>query len=117
VDRDGGSRRAVCAVTHGGMGATQKSLAHCVPVCAVPFGRDQLEVARRLEVAGAGTRLRAPRLNPQRLRAKVTEEIPRKPGAQSIASAFAAARGAHAAADAIERRLLHGSACNTPAIA
>jgi UDP:flavonoid glycosyltransferase YjiC (YdhE family) len=45
--------RAVCAVTHGGMGATQKALAHGVPVCAVPFGRDQLEVARRVEVAGA----------------------------------------------------------------
>ena len=36
--------RAVCAVTHGGMGATQKALAHGVPVCAVPFGRDQLEL-------------------------------------------------------------------------
>ena len=44
--------RAACAVTHGGMGATQKALAHGVPVCAVPFGRDQLEVARRVEVAG-----------------------------------------------------------------
>ncbi|MGI8564600.1 MAG: glycosyltransferase [Candidatus Dormibacter sp.] len=30
--------RAVCAVTHGGMGATQKALARGVPVCAVPFG-------------------------------------------------------------------------------
>ena len=29
------------------MGATQKALAHGVPVCAVPFGRDQFEVARR----------------------------------------------------------------------
>ena len=46
--------RAVCAVTHGGMGATQKALARAVPVCAVPFGRDQLEVARRVEVAEAG---------------------------------------------------------------
>jgi UDP:flavonoid glycosyltransferase YjiC (YdhE family) len=33
--------RAVCAVTHGGMGATQKALARGVPVCVVPFGRDQ----------------------------------------------------------------------------
>jgi UDP:flavonoid glycosyltransferase YjiC (YdhE family) len=32
--------RAVCAVTHGGMGATQKALARGVPVCVVPFGRD-----------------------------------------------------------------------------
>jgi UDP:flavonoid glycosyltransferase YjiC (YdhE family) len=54
--------RAVCAITHGGMGATQKALARGVPVCAVPFGRDQLEVARRVVVAGAGTRLPAKRL-------------------------------------------------------
>jgi hypothetical protein len=60
--------RAACAVTHGGMGATQKALAHGVPVCAVSFGRDQLEVARRVEVAGAGTRLPARRLRPDRLR-------------------------------------------------
>lgn len=43
--------RPVCAITHGGIGATQKALARGVPVCAVPFGRDQLEVARRVEVA------------------------------------------------------------------
>ena len=28
-------KRAACAVTHAGMGATQKALAHGVPVCAV----------------------------------------------------------------------------------
>jgi UDP:flavonoid glycosyltransferase YjiC (YdhE family) len=38
-------------------GVTQKALAAGVPVCVVPFGRDQLEVARRVEVAAAGTRL------------------------------------------------------------
>lgn len=99
-------RRAVCAVTHGGMGATQKALALGVPVCAVPFGRDQLEVARRVEVSGAGTRLPAPRLNPQRLRAKVLEAITLKPAAGSLAGAFAAAGGAEAACDRIERQLL-----------
>jgi UDP:flavonoid glycosyltransferase YjiC (YdhE family) len=31
---------AVCAVTHGEMGATQKALARAVPVCVVPYGRD-----------------------------------------------------------------------------
>jgi UDP:flavonoid glycosyltransferase YjiC (YdhE family) len=46
------------------MGSTQKALAHGVPVCVVPFGRDQLEVARRVEVAEAGTRLSARRLGP-----------------------------------------------------
>jgi MGT family glycosyltransferase len=107
--------RAVCAVTHGGMGATQKALATGVPVCAVPFGRDQLEVARRVELSGAGSRLSARRLNPRRLQAKVHEAIACKPGAERIASAFRSAGGAAAAADAIERRLLrtHGasSAC------
>ena len=99
-------QRAICAVTHGGMGATQKALAHGVPVCAVPFGRDQLEVARRVEVAGAGTRLPARRLTAERLRAKVREAITRQAGADQIASAFRHAGGAAAAADAIERRLL-----------
>ncbi|MGH2913400.1 MAG: glycosyltransferase [Solirubrobacteraceae bacterium] len=98
--------RAVCAVTHGGMGATQKALARGVPVCAVPFGRDQFEVARRLEVADAGTRLPAGRLQPDRLRAKISEATTKKAGAARIADAFAAAGGPHAAADAVERRLL-----------
>lgn len=98
--------RAVCAVTHGGMGSTQKALAHGVPVCAVPFGRDQLEVARRVEVAGAGTRLPANRLNPERLRAKVREAMTRTEGAQRIAAAYAATGGSRTAAKAIESRLL-----------
>ncbi len=98
--------RAVCAVTHGGMGATQKALAHGVPVCAVPFGRDQPEVARRVEVAGAGTRLPACRLRPDRLRAKVREAMTRRAGAERVAAAFAAAGGPIAAADAVEHRLL-----------
>ena len=59
--------RAVCAVTHGGMGATQKALARGVPVCVVPFGRDQFEVARRVEVARCGTRLPAKKLTTARL--------------------------------------------------
>jgi MGT family glycosyltransferase len=97
---------AACAVTHGGMGSTQKALAHGVPVCAVPFGRDQLEVARRVEVAGAGTRLPARRLRPDRLRAKITEAMTCTEGARRIAAAFAATGGSRTAADAFEMRLL-----------
>ncbi len=107
-------QRAVCAITHGGMGATQKALAAGVPVCAVPFGRDQFEVARRVEVSGAGTRLPARRLNSKRLRAKVRDAIRRKRGAERIAAAFRRAGGATAAADAIEQRLLaHSPASST----
>lgn len=101
--------RAVCAVTHGGMGATQKALARGIPVCAVPFGRDQPEVARRVEVGGAGTRLPAGRLTPGRLRDKVREAIGCAEGAQRVAAAFAAAGGPSAAADALERRLLRAA--------
>lgn len=98
--------RAACAITHGGMGATQKALTLGVPVCAVPFGRDQLEVARRVEIAGAGTRLPARRMNPKRLREKVHAAIKCAEAAQRIASAFAAAGGPTRAADALEHRLL-----------
>lgn len=98
--------RAVCAITHGGMGATQKALARGVPVCVVPFGRDQLEVARRVEIAGAGTRLPAGRLSPDRLRTRVHEAMTKAAGARRVAAAFDAAGGPTAAADAFESRLL-----------
>jgi MGT family glycosyltransferase len=98
--------RAACAVTHGGMGSTQKALAHGVPVCAVPFGRDQFEVARRVEIAHAGTRLSAKRLNPSRLRAKITQAMTQTEGARRIAAAYAATGEARTAVDAIETRLL-----------
>jgi MGT family glycosyltransferase len=94
--------RAVCAVTHGGMGATQKALARGVPVCAVPFGRDQFEVARRVEVAGAGTRLPARRLSPRRLRGAVREATRRADGARRVGESYRRAGGAAAAADAFE---------------
>lgn len=98
--------RAVCAITHGGMGATQKALALGVPVCAVPFGRDQPDVARRIKRAEAGSCLPASRLNPRRLRAKVEEAIACRAGAERLAKAFAQAGGPPSAADAIEQRLL-----------
>lgn len=94
--------RAACAVTHGGAGATQKALAAGVPVCVVPFGRDQFEVARRAEVAGAGTRVPAKRLSPARLRRAVRRAITMRDGAQRVAEGFAAAGGPVAAADAFE---------------
>ena len=93
--------RAVCTICHAGMGITQKSLAHGVPVVAVPFGRDQPEVARRVQVAGAGIQLPARRLSPARLRAAVHRAIGLRAGAQRVAAAFAAAGGPTAAADVL----------------
>jgi len=97
---------ASCAVTHGGMGATQKALAQGVPVCAVPFGRDQYEVARRVAVAGAGTRLPARRLSPGRLRDAVGAAMECGKGARRVGEGFVAAGGPAAAATAVESRLL-----------
>jgi len=94
--------RAACAITHGGMGATQKALARSVPVCVIPFGRDQLEVARRVEVARAGARLPASRLNPARLRDAVKEAIECRGGARRVAEGYRSAGGAVAGADALE---------------
>jgi MGT family glycosyltransferase len=99
-------RRSACAITHGGMGATQKALALGVPVVAVPFGRDQFEVGRRVEACGGGSRLASRRLSPKLLREKVRASLACRPGAERIARAFAAAGGAAAAADAVEGRLL-----------
>jgi len=98
--------RAVCAVTHGGMGATQKALARGVPVCVVPFGRDQFEVARRVEVARCGTRLPAKKLSAQRLRGKVREAMTMTDGAQRVAAGFAATGGVARGADIFEQRVL-----------
>jgi MGT family glycosyltransferase len=97
--------RAACVVCHGGMGITQKALAAGVPVCVVPFGRDQFDVARHVEVADAGTRLPASRLRPDRLRKAVREAMGKRAGAERIASAFAAAGGPRAAVDALEELL------------
>ena len=94
--------RAACVVSHGGQGTTQKALAAGVPVCVVPFCRDQFEVARRVEVADAGVRLTPRRLNPRRLRRSVRDAIAKRAGAERVAAAFALAGGSAAAADAVE---------------
>lgn len=96
-------KRSVVAVTHGGMGATQKALARGVPVCVVPFGRDQHEVAQRVRASGAGTILKPARLTPERLRSAILEARDHADGARRIGEAFHASGGAKAGADAIER--------------
>jgi UDP:flavonoid glycosyltransferase YjiC (YdhE family) len=95
-------RRASAVVCHGGMGTTQKSLAAGVPVCVVPFLRDQFEIARRVTVGGAGVSLPAKRLGAERLRAAVREARARRPGAERLATAFASAGGPEAAATELE---------------
>jgi MGT family glycosyltransferase len=98
--------RAVCAVTHGGLGVTQKALSRGVPVCVVPYGRDQLEVARRVEVSGCGTRLPAKKLSVERLRAKIQLAMTMTEGARRVADGLASTGGVARGADLVEQRLL-----------
>jgi len=102
-------QRAVCAVTHGGAGATQKALAAGVPVCVVPFGRDQLEVARRAEVAGAGTTVPARRLDAARLRAAIRAAMSKSKGAGEVAAGYQATGEAGTGADAVQALAGRGS--------
>jgi len=84
------------------MGTTQKALAAGVPVCVVPFLRDQFEVARRAEHCGGGTILHHKRLRPDRLRTAVEEAMGCRAGAELVRDGFARAGGAEAAASALE---------------
>ncbi|HXF32572.1 MAG TPA: nucleotide disphospho-sugar-binding domain-containing protein [Solirubrobacterales bacterium] len=93
-------------VCHGGMGVTQKALSFGVPVCVVPWGRDQLDVAAHVVEAGAGTRVARRRLSPARLATAVEEARACRPGAERIKAGYEATGGAGAAADALEA-LLH----------
>lgn len=56
--------RCVAVVCPGGMGIAAKAVHHGVPVVAVPFGRDQPEVARRLVEAGCGVTVDRRKLTP-----------------------------------------------------
>ena len=97
--------KAACVVCHGGMGITQRSLAAGVPLCVVPFGRDQLEVAGHVTFCDAGTRVAPQRLNPGRLRSAVLAAMTKRQGAERVARGFADAGGARAGADALEALL------------
>lgn len=105
VAHDAILERAACVVCHGGLGITQKALTAGVPVVVVPFGRDQMETARRVEFAEAGVRLSPRRLSPGRLARAVDIAIGRRAGAQRVSHAFAGAGGPRAAADALEALL------------
>lgn len=97
--------RAVVAITHGGLGVTQKAIAHGVPVVAIPYGRDQMEVAARVEHAGVGVRLQPAHLTPERLRAAVHRARGMRAQVAAVAAGLEAAGGAARAATLIEQQL------------
>jgi UDP:flavonoid glycosyltransferase YjiC (YdhE family) len=100
--------RAAAVVCHSGMGIVQKAIAAGVPIAAVPFGRDQPEVARRVLEAGAGVQLRTKHLAPERLRATVREAIGMRAGARAAGARMRAAGGGARLADAAEELVRSG---------
>jgi UDP:flavonoid glycosyltransferase YjiC (YdhE family) len=87
-----------------------------VPVVAVPFGRDQPEVARRLVQSGAGVRLSPRRLTADRLRTAVRDAIARRPQAEAAAARLRATGGPAAFARAAEELVARPGADAAPAV-
>ncbi len=101
--------RAEVAICHGGMGVTQKALASGVPVVVVPWGRDQLDTAAHVEVAGAGVELSRKRLSPESIAAAAREAGMLAAGARRVAAGYEATGGARRAADELEALLDPGA--------
>jgi UDP:flavonoid glycosyltransferase YjiC (YdhE family) len=96
-------QRAAAVVCHGGMGTIQKALAAGVPVCVVPFGRDQFEVAKLVALSGCGTVVMPDQLDPANLASATRTAMNMRPGAARIAEGFSRAGGSVESADAVER--------------
>ena len=94
--------RAACVVCHGGMGIVQKALAAGVPLCVVPFGRDQFDVAARVAAISAGTMILPWELTAASLGAAVRQAMTMKAGAEAVAAEFSRSGGPQAAADSLE---------------
>ncbi|MFD7256103.1 glycosyltransferase [Streptomyces sp. NPDC059874] len=95
-------------VCHGGHNTVCESLAHGLPLVVAPIRDDQPIVARQVVEAGAGVRVRFGRTRAEELRDALTAVLddpgPRR-AARRIQASFAAAGGAAAAADRLEKLL------------
>jgi len=87
--------RAAAVVCHGGMGIVQKAVAAGVPIVAVPFGRDQPEVGRRIAESKTGVQVKKKDLSAERIRSAVRE-------VRSLRTVAASPGGAAHFADAVE---------------
>ncbi|MFI5979438.1 glycosyltransferase [Streptomyces sp. NPDC051555] len=95
-------------VCHAGHNTVCEALAHGLPLVVAPIRDDQPIVARQVTDAGAGVRVRFGRARAEEVRDALTavldEPGPRR-AARRIQASFAAAGGAAAAADRLEKTL------------
>jgi MGT family glycosyltransferase len=100
--------RMAAVVSHGGHNTVCESLAHGLPLVVTPIRDDQSVIAQQVADAGAGIRLRFARLTAADLRAgvrAVLDDPAYRDGARRVSDSFAAAGGARAAADHLEKLL------------
>ncbi|WP_405496748.1 glycosyltransferase [Streptomyces sp. NBC_00096] len=95
-------------VCHGGHNTVCEALAHGLPLVVAPIRDDQPIVAGQVVAAGAGVRVRFGRTRAEELRDALTavlDDPVHRRGARRIQTSFAAAGGAAAAADRLEKLL------------
>ncbi|MEU5211169.1 nucleotide disphospho-sugar-binding domain-containing protein [Streptomyces sp. NPDC020742] len=91
---------------HGGHNTVCEALAHGLPLVVAPVRDDQPVVARQVADAGAGVRVRFTRPRTDELRQALTavlDDPAHRTAARRIQASFAAAGGAAAAADRLEK--------------
>lgn len=93
-------------VCHGGLNIMCEALSYGVPLVIAPIRHDQPINAAQVAAVGAGIRVRFGRVSPDQLRAAVTallDDPAYRAAARQVRDSFAAAGGARAAAERLER--------------
>jgi MGT family glycosyltransferase len=99
-------KRAALCITHAGLNTTLESLAHGVPMVAIPIGYDQPGTAARISHHGTGEFIEVDELTTDRLRGLI-EDVLQDPSYREQADYFqtviSKTRGLEVAAEIIEQ--------------
>jgi zeaxanthin glucosyltransferase len=98
--------RLDAVLCHGGMNTVGEALAHGIPLVIAPIRHDQPVTAAQVVASGAGIRVRFARAAAAELRAAVTavlDDPAYRGAARRVGDSFAAAGGAVAAAERLEK--------------
>jgi MGT family glycosyltransferase len=99
-------KRAALCITHAGLNTTLESLAHGVPMVAIPIGYDQPGVAARIAYHGTGEFIEVDELTTDRLRGlieKVLHDPSYRERAEYFRTVISKTRGLDLAAEIIEQ--------------
>ncbi|NJK64864.1 MAG: hypothetical protein HC921_21115 [Synechococcaceae cyanobacterium SM2_3_1] len=106
-------RRSDLVITHGGLNTTLESLAHGVPLIAIPITNDQPGVAARIEWTKVGEFLSVSQVNGQNLQQKIRQVLtdPKyQQKARQMQKDIQSSGGVKFAVDIIERAAATGKA-------